>query len=180
MSKARRVLNVIIGLLTLFICLVMTIEPQAGYLIAMMLLCLSLILAGLRYIFYYIGMARHMVGGKSILFIGIGIFDLGLFTVALSDFPIAYIVLYLIVIYAFSGIIGIMRALEARRYGSSRWKIRFSTGVVNLLVAILAIICGLVYRSADMVTYIYCAGLFYSAIMRIVTAFRRSAIVYIP
>ena len=38
---------------------------------------------------------------------------------------------------------------------------------------------GIVLRSADLVVYIYCAGLCYAGIMRMISAFRRTAIVFI-
>ena len=180
MSKGRRVKEVIFGVFTILLSFLIFVSPEAGFKITIAIFCISLLAAGLRYIIYYVKMARYMVGGKQLLFLGIAILDLGLFSLSLNSVPLAFIVLYLLVAYAFSGVIGIMRALESRSYGKkSKWKLRFTTGIINIIAAILAIICGIIFNSSEAVIAIYCAGLFYSAVVRIITAFRRSAIVYI-
>lgn len=180
MSKGRRVREVIFGIFTILLSFLIFASPEAGLKITIGIFCITLLAAGLRYIVYYVKMARYMVGGKQLLFLGIAIFDLGLFSLSLNNVPLAFVVLYLLVAYAFSGVIGIMRALESRSYGKgSKWKLRFTTGIINIIIAILAILCGVVFKSSEAVIGIYCAGLFYSAVIRIITAFRRSAIVYI-
>lgn len=179
MSKIQRIRNVIFGLLMIILSLIMGIIPKVGINIAIFILCITLIFIGLRFIRYYITMARYMVGGKTLLVLGVTILDLGLFALAMSSVPLAYIMLYLIISYAFSGVIDILRALEARSYDAPSWKFNFSSGAINVAVAILALLFGTVFRSPDMVTYIFSAGLFYSGVTRIISAFRRTAIVYI-
>ena len=179
MSKTQRVRNIFFGLLIIFCSFLMAIFPKVGFPAAIMILCMTLIVLGLRYIIYYFRMARHMVGGKSLLFLGIVILDIGLVTITMNDLPLAYVMLYLIVAYAFSGVIDILRALEAKREEAPSWKMNLSTGIINVLLAIFALIGGIFFKSIEIVTAIYCVGLFYSGIMRIVSAFRKSSIVYI-
>ena len=119
--------------------------------------------------------AGSSVGGKLLLYVSLIALDLGVFTATLLDTPGIYIILYLIGAHAFSGAINIMRALEARRYGGA-WRVNAMQGAVGLLVALA---CVVFLRRTDILVYIYSAGLIYSAAMRIVTAFRRTAIVYI-
>ena len=72
-----------------------------------------------------------------------------------------------------------MGALDARKMESPQWKIKLLTGAGDLLIVALCIFFGLVKGSVESVVYIFAAGLLYSGLMRIITAFRRSAIVYI-
>ena len=60
--------------------------------------------------------------------------------------------------------------------GTGSWRLRLLHGVVDLLQALL---CLIFIGSVQLAVYIYVAGLIYSAIFRIITAFRRTAIVYI-
>ena len=121
-------------------------------------------------------MARHMVGGRIMLYLAVVVLDLGMFTMMLTNIPKIYIVLYLVVVYAFAGVVSILRALEAKRYQAPMWKLSLISGIINVVIAILCIIF---MRSTNMIVYLYCVGLIYSAIVRIVTAFRETAIVYI-
>ena len=81
--------------------------------------------------------------------------------------------------YSFSGAMGVLRALEAKRYASPSWKWSLLGGIANLAVAVLAVVAGLLLRSTASLSYIYAATLFYSACVQLVSAFRKTAIVYI-
>ena len=83
---------------------------------------------------------------------------------------------YLIAVHAFSGFVDVTRALEAKRLSAPSWKLNFSTGVVNI---ILAVLCIVFLRLESIAVYIYSAGLIWSAIARIITSFRKTAVVYI-
>lgn len=179
MGKLRRVGQVLWGLLTLALCALLIYDPDLGYASAIGILSLTATVAGIRQLHYYFTMARHMVGGKSTLFIGLILLDLGVFTSTLTDVPKGYLALYLLGWYAFSGGIDILRALEARRFESPSWRFSFFSGIVNLAAALLALLAWLLLRSTTLLVYIFCLGLVYSACARIVTAFRKTAVVYI-
>ena len=134
-----------------------------------------MVIYGIRSLVYYFTMARHMVGGKYSLYLGVIALDFGMFTLAMSDIPRLYIAIYLMFCHAFSGVIDIMRGLEARSYEGS-WKLTTTHGLVSVFIAIA---CCVFIRSNMILVYIYAAGLMYSSCIRIITAFRRSAIVYI-
>ena len=132
-----------------------------------LILSVSLTLYGLRVLLYYFSMARHMVGGKRILYQGLIIFDLGIFTLTVVDNPKIYIILYLLGIHAFAG-----------RF-EGPWRMDMASGVVNVSIAILAVVCGFFLNNMQDIVYIYASGLFYSAVLKIVNALRKTSIIYI-
>ena len=176
MTTFGRIRNIIAALLMIAGSIVMVAEPSAGFYIAAGILSLMLIFYGVRKLVYYFVMARHMVGGRIILYMGVLIFDLGIFTLTLSNVRPQYVMIYLIAIHAVTGVISILGALEAKKQGDSSWIARLIEGVVNIIVAV---ICGIFIGSQSVAVYIFSAGLIYSAIMRFISALRRTAIIYI-
>ena len=154
----------------------MALLPEYGYPLIMTVLSVGLIINGFGSLFYFFTMARFMVGGKRSLYIGIIVLDLGLFTVSIADIPRFYIMLYLIGIHAFSGFVEIMAARNAKKLGDDHWKLKFSQGLVNVIIAI---ICLTFIRTKNTAVYIYCAGMAYSGITKMLAAFRKTAMVYI-
>ena len=80
MSKFQRFQNIVIGLSMLISAAILILLPEGGCLYIMLFLAASLILRGISELIYYFTMARYMVGGKLILFIGAVFFDFGFFT----------------------------------------------------------------------------------------------------
>ena len=66
--------------------------------------------------------------------------------------------------------------MEAKRTGG-RWKLNLADGLSNIL---LAFACAFSFRSITLLVFVYAAGLFYSACLRMAQAFRKTAIAYIP
>ena len=179
MTSVQRVKKVLAGLLMLLCCVALAAEPEFGFYFVALILSVSLLLYALRSLLYYFTMARHMVGGKSILFRGIIVLDLAVFTLSMVDDPKLYIILYLLGIHAFAGLMAILRALEARRFQSPSWRRNMLSGAVNLTIAVLAVIAGLFLPDTRDLVYLYAGCLFYSACVQIASAFRKTAIVYI-
>ena len=69
-----------------------------------------------------------------------------------------------------------MRAMEARRI-QSPWRLNLAYGIANILLAVACFFC---FHNSTLLSYVYAAGLAYSALLRIAQAFRKTAIVYIP
>lgn len=180
MTKLRRIKEVLWGLLMIFCALILFLAAEEGYYLITFLLSISLILSGGRSLVYYFQLARHMIGGKWILYKGICLMDLGLFTLTLMDIPVLYVMLYLLIVHAFAGLVDILKAFEARKIESPAWKKSMSYGICNLLVGLLPFLGILTHNSLRIAVYTYSAGLLYSAIVRIGTSFRKTAIVYIP
>ena len=146
------------------------------YMIIVAILSLGLAIAGIKDIVFYFTMARHMVGGKMILIQGVIIFDFAIITGSLANVHKIYILLYLIGVHAFSGVVEVLRAMEARRTVDGPWKLKFSHGIVNLL---LATACFVFIRQSDTALIIYSVGLMYSAAIRLYSAFCKTAFVVI-
>ena len=177
MTRVQRIKEVLAGLTTIIGAFVLAHDIKMGYLFILAALSFTLISAGIRYLVYYFTMARHMVDGRWTLYTGALMLDFGLFTVALSMIPQVYVLIYLLVCHLFAGFVSVMRALEAKQYDSPTWKYSMALGGANI---VMSIACGIFIKSFTAAVYIYCIGLLYSACVRIVTAFRKTAIVYIP
>ena len=176
MSNFRRVQNVVIGLGMILCAVILLAGEDDGCFYVMLILAFSLIIRGVSELIYYATMARHMVGGKLILFIGVVLFDIGVFTISLADESKMVVVLYLIGFHAFAGLVNLLRAREALRHKSSAWRINMAQGVTSLLILAASLMFS---HDHGMLVLLYCAGLVYSAFLRIYSAFQRTAIVYI-
>ncbi|MBR1635281.1 MAG: hypothetical protein IJ682_09520 [Lachnospiraceae bacterium] len=177
MSMLQRVQNVLAGLLMIAGSVVMILSPDDGCAVIAWSLSILMILAGIRSFFYYFTMARHMVGGEMLLYTGAIVFDFGMLTNAVSDSPKLFVIFYLLLIHAFSGLVDILRGLEAKRLEAPSWRLATIRGIINLLTIVF---CVIFVRSTQVLVGIYCLGLIYSACTRIYSAFRKTAMVYIP
>lgn len=178
MSLMQRIKSIAAALLMIAAAVAMLIYPGTGLAFIALILSASLTLYGLRMLVYYFSMARHMVGGKRILYQGLIVFDLGIFTLTMAYNHTIYVILYLLAIHAFAGVVDVMRAMEARRF-DGHWRMDMATGVVNVAIAILAVICGFILNNMQDIVYIYASGLIYSAVLKIVNALRKTSIIYI-
>lgn len=176
MTKWQRIENFIIGIVILLGGVLLALAGAESIPLIVLLLALSLTITGLKMLIYYFSLARHMVDGDQILIRGLILFDLGAFSCTLSSFSTIYVMGYLIAVHAFSGFVDVMRALEAKRLSAPSWKMVFATGAVNI---ILAMMCIVFLRRDSIAVYIYSAGLIWSAVSRIITSFRKTAVVYI-
>ncbi|MBQ8946317.1 MAG: DUF308 domain-containing protein [Lachnospiraceae bacterium] len=177
MNGFQRIKAILIGLLMLAVAILFILFPSDEmYMAIVWLLSVGLAIAGIRDIIFYFRMARHMIGGKMILIQGVIILDFALITGSLADVPKIYILLYLIGIHAFSGVVEVLRAMEAKRTVDGPWKLKFGHGLVNLG---LAMACLIFIRHSNTAIMIYSIGLIYSAIVRIFGAFQRTSFILI-
>ncbi len=139
-------------------------------------LSISLVLYGLRHLFFYFTSARFMVSGMIILYVGLITFDVGLFALSIIDDPNILVMIYLVGLYGFTGVIGVLRAFEAKGENSP-WISTFLHGAFDILIAI---ICLIFMHDADVLVLAYSIGLLHKAIVRIYTAVRPHDIAYIP
>ena len=176
MTKARRVGNVLTGLFIIALGLLLALDPWHAYKVIILFLGLTMLFAGVRSLVYYFTMARHMVGGKAVLYWAVIVLDIGLFSLSMTNIPFVFVILYLAAIHGFSGFVDMMRARESRRLEASSWKLNFSHGLINVIMAALC----LIFLGTPMVAVeIYALGLIYSGVIRIIQAFRKTAVVYI-
>ena len=176
MTKLQRARELLGGLLMLAAGVLVICRPATGIRLIMLIIIVTMILKGLGSLSFYITMARHMVGGKLQLYKGIILLDIGMFFMTLDDVPIIYLMLYLLVANLISGVIEILGAREARQLEAGSWKTKMAIGAADVLFGLASIFC---LGRPNLLVYIYATGLVYSAVLRIVSALRRSAIVYI-
>ncbi len=176
MTKIQKIKEAALGLILLAAAMIMMTDPSRGYDLIIMLICIYLTLCGLGRLIYFFQMARFMVGGRMTLYTGIIMFDFGILTKTLTDVPHYYVLVYLISIHAFSGLVEILRVLEARRCGSRSWRLKLAHGIINILMAAA---CIMFIRNLRVAVIIYSLGLIYSGVMRIISACRRTVLIYI-
>ena len=111
------------------------------------------------------------------LYLAVIVLDFGVFVMMLTSVQKTYLILYLVVVYAFSGVVDILRAMEAKKYQAPTWKFSLISGILCVVVAIACIVF---IHSTKVIMILFSAGLIYSAIVRIVTALRKTEMVYIP
>ena len=68
MSRTSRVFNIVSGVVMIICSWILFRNPDVGLEFAAMILGISLFLSGIHYLYYYFSMARHMVGGRYVLF----------------------------------------------------------------------------------------------------------------
>ena len=176
MGSIRRIFMVI-GAIIVFLCaLIMFIAPaNVGYQLVLFILELALIVLGIETLFYYLLMARHMVGGLRIFFKSILMIDIGVFAITLFNLPKQYAILYILTMLLITGVMDILRALESKRF-AGHWKIQFTFGMIE---AFLWIICTFSMENDTLITVIFGLALIGKVVSMVVTAFRKTAIVYV-
>ena len=176
MRKITRIRNLILGLLTIAFAVVLFLEPESGPLVILLILGAGLVVSGIGTLIFYFTMARHMVGGKKMFYRGILLLDLGAFLLAGYSGSARLIRLYLLATFALSGAIDIVMARSARKQGAP-WVYRVIGGLLSIAILILA----MVFKgNPHTVVYMFCAGLLYLGVTRIISVFRKTAIIYIP
>lgn len=176
MSKLGRVGNVLFGLLLIAIAAVMVfaLSTQDALMAMVTLLAITLALYGLRTLWLYISLARHMVGGKALLYVGVLAIDAAaVVMVIMANQFLAGI--YLSITYFLLGAVNAMHVMDDKQYGTP-WRGHMVQAVIYLL---LGIACLVLNSSADLLVTVYCIGLVYNAVMRIYNALRPQAVAYI-
>ncbi len=176
MTKFQRLKNLIYGLLLIASGMILLYIPEDAFVFLMLLLSTTLLISGINTLTYYFTMARFMVDGKMMLYKGIIVFDFGVLTASLVDVPRQFVLVYLIGVHAFSGLVELLRAMEARRYGGKNWRLKMGHGLVNVVTCI---ICVIFLNNTNTVVIVYALGILYSGVLTLVSAFRRTAFVYI-
>lgn len=183
MSYFQRVKKIAASIFMLLVALLLILMAGEGYaeegfLTVVAIIILYQLFAGMSYLWYYLSMARHMVGGKKILTKSVLLLDLGFFTSSMFQMSSFVVVLYLLGFYAFSGVIDILRSLEAKRNGIS-WKLKFGNGCIGILISIALVVSGLFNNQMNILVYGYSLSLLYAALTRLISAFRKTKVVYI-
>ena len=178
MSSGQKIESILVGLFIIALSVLLFVWPEMGIGLIGLSICLGLLVTGIKNLWFYFSMARHMVGGKNSLYTGIILLDLSLFALSINISRV-YIILYLLGAHVFAGALDILLSLDAKKIESSSWKLNFASGVGNIMIALAAIIYGFVLKNEAAVVYIYALGLLYTGVFRIADALRKTEIVYI-
>ncbi|WP_022765530.1 DUF308 domain-containing protein [Butyrivibrio sp. XPD2006] len=176
MTKLQKLRTAAFGIIMVITSVILARYPRDAYKYIIVFMATGLFISGVETLIYYFTMAKYMVGGKLILYRGVVLFDFALVTGALADVPRIYVLIYLAVIHLFSGLVEILRSNEARDNGGKSWRLKLFHGLVDVVVAIGCIVFA---RRTNTAVYMYCFGIFYSGIIRIIQSFRKTTFVYI-
>lgn len=176
MSIGRRIVIILTGFLIVAAAVFLMIFPEIGYVVIMLVMGVSMLASGIGSLIYYFTMARHMVGGRNTLYAALIRIDLAILTLSLSDIPRLFIMLYLVAVFGVTGLLRVLRGLEAKKRHAPAWYWRFASGVVYLVIAFL---CLIFVKNIVIMVIIYSVGLIFMGIGRIAKGFYRSKIVYI-
>ena len=179
MTLYQRVKKIIGGIVMILYGIIVTLIPNEGYMLLLLVFGLYILFSGVKMMIYYFTMARLMVGGRSVLMKSIILLDAGMFTLSLSTLKPVYLILYLVGIYAVTGVIDILRSLEEKKLEAPVWKLKFISGLLNIIIALAAAGAGIFLHSAVIPVYIYGGGMIWSGIVSLISAFRKSPSIYI-
>ncbi len=176
MTTIQKAGSILWGLGSIAIAIIMLLLKRDAYVIVLLMVTLGFLTSGVSFLIYYFTMSRYMVGGKITLYKGIILMDFAMLTLSLTDVPKRYVLFYLAVIHAFSGMVEMLRAREAGSYKAKSWRLKFMHGLVNIA---LAVSCIIFIKKTNTAVIIYSIGLVYSGIVRILTSFRKTSFIYI-
>lgn len=176
MTKFKRIRNIVLAVLIIGVSILMMIFPQIGLGTILLFMGFYMGVRGLGQLSYYFMMGTHMVGGRIILYKSLIMLDISALAFSATSLPSQYITAYLVAYYGFFGAVDMLRALESKKLKAGSWKLKFFSGLCCLAIAVVAVVY---IKSLAISMFILCAGFIYSAIIRIITACRKSAIVYI-
>ena len=176
MTRIRKVTNFLLGSFMVMMGLALFFQPEDGVEAIMGILSIVLIIIGIRLLIQYFTMAKHMVGGKSTLYLGLIVLDFGMVSASMMNESRFYIMMYLIGAHAFAGVIGLLKSLEERRYGVNSWKFKMLYALGNLVVVLA---CLFFIRTTTTLVQIYGIGLSLTGLAQIATIFRKIDVVYV-
>ena len=176
MRKLTRVKNLIIAFIMIVFAIILLEAPEFGPVLIILIAGFGLIASGIGTLIFYITMASHMVGGKKTFYSSIITMSLGVFMLAGYAGATDLVLLYLMGLFAISGGIGLIRALESKKEGAL-WIHRLIGAIFNFAVFIIGF---LFTDNPHTMVYLFCIDLIYSAVSRIISSFRKTAIIYIP
>ena len=179
MSKSKRVGYVLTGILIILLGLYLLLFPTYGIQVILLIIAASMTFYGLGLLTHYSSLSRHMVGGKYILYLGMIIFSLGIFTFTMRETRTLPVFIYLFVLFMFSGVLDVMKAFEEKKNKAPLWILRLLFGLLTVTMGILAVVSCFVLKSTEGLTYLFSLALLYVGVSRIFKAFRKTAVVYI-
>ena len=179
MTRIAQIANIIAGSFMVVCSVMLFLRPEISLRLIALILSGTFTLRGIQCLIYYITMARFMVEGKKTLYRGIVLLDVGLLTSAMYNDPLIYIILYIAGLHFFYGLVDLLRAREAKSVRAPSWRTSAGYAAAHFVLTTLVLIGGIGLGSATFGVFGYAVGLINAGVIRIVTAIRRTEIVYI-
>ena len=176
MSKTRRVWNIIVAIFMIQSALFLMLIPEVAFEVIAIFVGLMLTFRGIKYLSYYMTHAQHMVGGKKILLVGLFMFDMGFFSMVLMDQAQIILIIYVVAAHLIASGLNFARAFSNKGDGNPGWKIDLAQGIGNVAQVAL---CLIFINWVEVPVFIYCGGVIYSAVLKIIQSCKRTAIVYV-
>lgn len=176
MTKTKRVFTIIGAFLAIQGSLILMLVPNYALEIIAVGLGFTLVFYGLKYLLYYLTHAQHMVGGKWFLLIGLILLDVGIFAGTVYDKAKVLTILYIAGAHLIGAGLNIVRAVGNRKDNNRGWKTDMAQGIGNI---ILVLLCIIFMHDVVIPVYIYCISAIYTAILMLISAFKKTAIVYV-
>ena len=175
----KRIVDVAIGIIMILFALLLMMSPTEGFPVVTMIIGISIFVRGVGTMIYYFRMAKHMVGGKYVLYRGIFYLDLGLFILSLTNDQLVYMIFYIAIMTILSGVVDLLRARESKKLKAPQWIFSAVWGVVCVLFGIAVIVSMTVFHDTAAAVYVFAGSLIGGAVHRIAGALRRTEIVYV-
>lgn len=177
MTRFQKIESLLIGLFMIaYVCLIIYLYnafPDMAIIAILYGLTAVMAYNAVKRLIYYFTMARHMVGGRGVMYRGILYLDLAGFILTLQFLPTTYMMIYLVFLLGFRGAIDIFGAVDSHRIGA-HWKLKFINGAIALFFCFYALF---VLQNRTAVVYIYCLSLLSDAIIRIFNSLRVDPVV---
>ena len=110
------------------------------------------------------------------MLVGLVLLDLGALAMILIEQAPSIMIFYVAGVHLVSAVINIARAVSNKGDGNPGWKIDLAQGIGNI---ILVALCLIFINHVEIPVFIYCTGVIYSAILKIIASCKRTAIVYV-
>lgn len=178
MDKIRRFMTFFGSLIVVAIGAIIVFTPsELGYIIVALIIGLIITYRGVKTLIFYFSSARHMVGGGRIFVNSIILIDFGSMAIALMLQSSTLAMIYIIALFMLLGVIDILRSLEIKKNGSKKWIWKFIKG---LLIIGVGVVCIINIESKDVMLLVLGIAWMVEGITGIISAFNKSAVVYIP
>jgi len=176
MTKVRRIFKIIGAVLLIHIALFLMLIPQIALQLIAVMFSVILIFYGLKFILFYITHASHMVNGKWFILLGLLLFDIGVFASLMQNQSKLITIVYIAGVHLVGAILRLIRAVGNKKDNNPGWIIDCMQSIGNFIQVAVCIIFS---QYVEVPVFIYCSGLIYSAILQIIQACKRTAIVYV-
>lgn len=176
MTKVRRIFKIIGAVLLIHIALFLMLIPQIALQLIAVMFSVILIFYGLKFILFYITHASHMVNGKWFILLGLLLFDIGVFASLMQNQSKLITIVYIAGAHLVGAILRLIRAVGNKKDNNPGWIIDCMQSIGNFIQVAVCIIFS---QYVEVPVFIYCSGLIYSAILQIIQACKRTAIVYV-